>query len=226
MHKLVKIKRISGQIEVLTGLHIGAGQDQIEIGGMDNPIIKHPVTGDPFIPGSSLKGKIRSLLELHLGKIGRDGQACDCRKCSICRIYGVSAKKGQIEDALGPTRVMFRDAFVARDSKLDDMNLIEEKHENSINRVTAMANPRPLERIVPGVKFDLEISYRVFAWKDDKEVDSTDFKNSLLKGMWLLELDDLGGGGSRGNGKIRFLNLHDEDGKSIDLSGIFSDGKL
>ena len=59
--KLVRIYTITGTIETVTGLHIGAGKDSIEIGGMDNPVIKHPHTGEHYIPGSSLKGKVRSL---------------------------------------------------------------------------------------------------------------------------------------------------------------------
>jgi CRISPR type III-A-associated RAMP protein Csm3 len=54
---------ITGGIRLVTGLHIGGAAAGLDIGGVDNPIIRHPVTREPYIPGSSLRGKIRALLE-------------------------------------------------------------------------------------------------------------------------------------------------------------------
>ena len=62
--------RSSGQIELVSGLHIGSGNAEMHIGGTDNPVIKNPVTNQPYIPGSSLKGKMRSLLEWRAGVVG------------------------------------------------------------------------------------------------------------------------------------------------------------
>ena len=61
--RLKEIKSIKGKIVLKTGLHIGAGSDEIHIGGIDTPVVKDPLKGWPYIPGSSLKGKIRTLLE-------------------------------------------------------------------------------------------------------------------------------------------------------------------
>jgi len=61
--KLTKISQIQGQIELVSGLHIGSGNTEMHIGGTDNPVIKNPVNNQPYIPGSSLKGKMRSLME-------------------------------------------------------------------------------------------------------------------------------------------------------------------
>ena len=61
--QLTDMQVIEGDLELVTGLHIGAGNDEIRIGGIDNPVLKHPYSGQPYIPGSSLKGKVRSLLE-------------------------------------------------------------------------------------------------------------------------------------------------------------------
>lgn len=58
-YKLVEIYKISGQIKLETGLHIGGDEGVIEIGGNDNPIVRDISTGNPYIPGSSLKGKMR-----------------------------------------------------------------------------------------------------------------------------------------------------------------------
>lgn len=54
---------ISGILECVTGTRIGGTQEKFEIGGIDNPVIKDPLTDLPYIPGSSLKGKLRHLLE-------------------------------------------------------------------------------------------------------------------------------------------------------------------
>ncbi|GAB4334709.1 MAG: type III-A CRISPR-associated RAMP protein Csm3 [Calditrichia bacterium] len=216
--KQIKLKKISGQIEVLTGLHIGAGNDVIEIGGMDNPIIKNPVTGHPYIPGSSLKGKMRSLSEWWFGKVtSNNGNPCNCGKCEICKVFGTSADKA----ALGPTRLIVRDAHINEEHLKKEVAeghlLVEEKYENSLNRITARANPRPIERVVPGTIFDFEMVYRVIDNGDGGSEDEKNFKEVVLKAMALLEHDYLGGGGSRGNGKIRFIHLKDEEGKDIEL---------
>ncbi len=224
--KQLKIKIIKGKIKVETGLHIGAGNDQIEIGGMDNPIIRNPRTNLPYIPGSSLKGKMRSLIEWKLGKITDfNGKPCSCGECEVCRVFGVSA--GQKEEDVskaekrGPTRLIVRDAELAAESlekyQNDGVPIVEEKYENSINRITAAANPRPIERVVPGTLFDFEISYRVIDTGDGGEEDEKNFNEVVLEALAMLQKDYLGGGGSRGNGKIKFVNLKDESDKEIVL---------
>src|SRR3989304_7996305 len=65
--KLSKIKELKGTIVLKSGLHIGSGNMEMHIGGTDSPVIKHPHTLEPYIPGSSLKGKVRSLLEMESG---------------------------------------------------------------------------------------------------------------------------------------------------------------
>ena len=116
--KQLKIKTLSGKIKVETGLHIGAGNDVIEIGGMDNPIIRNPKTKMPYIPGSSVKGKMRSLMEWKLGKVAQNnGKPCSCGKCEVCRVFGVSAANRSDEEEQagqrGPTRLIVRDAEIS-----------------------------------------------------------------------------------------------------------------
>jgi CRISPR-associated protein Csm3 len=224
--RLIKYCRITGTIEVKTGLHIGGSADKVEIGGLDNPIIKHPITGQPYIPGSSLKGKMRSLLEWHLpGKLMHDGNvhSCDDPKCAICRIFGCSAEEG----SAGPSRLIVRDAMLAT-SYLNDMrenglslsDILEVKVENQINRITARANPRPLERVPAGVKFDYEMKYRVFDCDNDAGKTDMSLLAYVLEGMRLVEEDALGGAGSRGCGKIAFC-VDSSSGKiGIPLSNI------
>ncbi len=177
---------LKGNIRVLTGLHIGGNKETIEIGGIDNPIIK-TVNGVPYIPGSSLKGKIRSLLENKKGKI------CDCGECDVCKLFGPHESKNIQE----PSRLIFRDAFPTQEEVIT-----EEKTENTIDRKTGLAkNPRRTERVPEGTLFNFEIIFNQY-FEDDKGL-----FQKLLTGMKLLEDDYLGGSGTRGYGKIRFENL-------------------
>lgn len=228
--RLVTIKTIKGQLEVKTGLHIGTGNDSIEIGGMDNPIIKDPVSFEPYIPGSSIKGKLRSLMELLLipDKIAENGgKPCNCGSpdCPICRVFGaaIDRKKSDEENKnRGPTRLIVRDARLSNDSRraFSGKSLTEEKSENSLNRITAEATPRPIERVVPGVQFEFEVGYRVFDDGDGGRKDEALLREVVIAGLTVLQNDYLGGGGSRGNGRIEFKDLQDESGNPINLPAL------
>jgi CRISPR-associated protein Csm3 len=225
--KLIKFKQITGTIRVVTGLHIGGGDANMEISGMDNPIIRNKANNEPYIPGSSLKGKLRSLMEWEENKLEVSGNVHKCtsdesaKNCPICRVFGISADD---KFAIGPTRLVIRDAHLSQRSKdrfQDGVPLVEEKSENTINRITAMANPRPIERVVPGTEFDLDISFKILDLDNDNgEKDMKNFNEVLLKALALLQEDYLGGGGSRGNGKIRFENLKDENEQPLTLPKI------
>lgn len=233
--KLIGYKNIKGIITVETGLHIGGSTGIIEIGGQDNPVIKHPVTREPYIPGSSLKGKMRSLLEWKLGKIDSNRNSSNfgdvhkwCGKidCPICVIFGASSDKaGEEKNGPGPTRLIVRDSSLNPDFVREEQNrnedwtvfdLTEDKSENSINRITARANPRNFERVVAGVKFDFDICYRVFSkngdnGNDDGGNNDESLFEHVLDGLRLIERDTLGGAGSRGCGKVSFL-VYDSTG--------------
>jgi len=209
--KLEKIKTISGEIDLLTGLHIGASKDSIEIGGMDQPIVKHPITGEPYVPGSSIKGKMRSLIELaYFPEKVKDGNPCSCGKkdCPVCTIFGASGDKK--DEDLGPTRLVVRDAYLTETwkKKFESGDLpMEEKYENTIDRIKGTAaNPRPLERVPAGVSFDFNLSFKVF------EGDDPSLLEYVFKGLRLIELDALGGQSSRGSGQVRFTHIK-EDGE-------------
>ena len=227
--KQKETKKISGKIVVKTGLQSGAGNEKVEIGGMDNPIIRNPLTNEPYIPGSSIKGKMRSLMEWNLDKIDKGnknprdlGKPCSCGNpdCRICRVFGSANSKSNEAKDRGPTRLIVRDAVLTKKWK-DDFNsgksIVEEKNENSLNRITAEATPRPIERVVPGVEFDFEISYRVIDTGDNGLTDEKNFKEVVLESLKLLQNDYLGGGGSRGNGQIEFKDLVDEKNNPITL---------
>jgi CRISPR-associated protein Csm3 len=218
--KQIGQKKITGQIVVKTGLHIGASNDKVEIGGMDNPIIRNPLTREPYIPGSSIKGKMRSLLEWKFDLVQKSGgKPCFCGEpdCPICRVFGSanSSKNSDNAKNRGPSRLIVRDAKLApewSDKFLKEGKpIIEEKSENSLNRITAEANPRPIERVVPGVAFDFEIVYRIIDTDDGGSTDEKNFEKVVKEGLRLLQNDYLGGGGSRGNGRIEFVGLKVQD---------------
>ncbi|MCD6272856.1 MAG: type III-A CRISPR-associated RAMP protein Csm3 [Deltaproteobacteria bacterium] len=213
--KLKKIKEIKGRITLRSGLHIGAGDTEIKIGGTDNPVIKHPHTQEPFIPGSSLKGKVRSLLEMKSGLMAKTGgkplTASDINNCNeeekeegekILKLFGTSGADDEGREELGPTRVSFADAFLNTDwKKMAEENqwlLTEVKAENSINRIKGTAeNPRFIERVPSDTVFDFCIAL--------KEMESDEkLEDFLIEGLKLLQMDALGGSGSRGYGKIAF----------------------
>jgi CRISPR-associated protein Csm3 len=201
------------KIECVTGLHIGAGKDTSEIGGVDSPVVRDPVTRLPYIPGSSLKGKLRSLLEFAEGKVGENGKGnphtCPKANCKVCRPFGSSAAE---ERTCGPTRLLLRDAHPDEATrkiwdKLDtDLLYTEVKSENFLDRITSAANPRFIERVVKGSVFDLEMMYGVY------QVDGINdlvYFDGVVMALRLFEDSTLGGSGSRGYGqvKLRFAPL-------------------
>lgn len=219
--KLTDIYVLKGTIRLESGLHIGAGNEEIHIGGVDNPVIKDPKTNLPYIPGSSLKGKIRTLLEWKYGLISNDGgpYIYDDKNEQgklLAQIFG-NGKSSNEETAksLGPTRILFRDCFINNKTKelLKIMNLSEYKTEVSIDRKTGKAGgsgPRSMERVPAGSEFDFNLNLMIF---DKDNVDK--IKNMIDEGVKLLELSALGGMSSRGYGKINFIDKTWQKGDNI-----------
>lgn len=219
--QLTNITRIEATIELITGMHIGAGTDIMHIGGIDNAVIKHPIDNTPYIPGSSIKGKIRSLLEWKAGLVGLTNGAPvglkDLDKLNpqqlqqaqqILQLFGASGDTQNPEKAkeLGPTRCSFWDAKLDENWRQNVINLgvslTEDKSENTINRISATAsNPRHTERVPSGAKFNLTLTFKHLKPEDNQLL------TTLLKGLKLLETEGLGGSGSRGYGKIKFTEL-------------------
>jgi len=225
--KLIGKLILEGDLHCETGLHIGAGKGSLEIGGADNPVVKDAF-GRPYVPGSSLRGKLRSLLEqssglavpselVYLSK--RKGQEVRIHQSDrpgdeICLLFG--RNPGRMERVGGealdtntssPARLTVYDAPLDPDSitsqmreNLDD-ELTEVKSENAIDRITSQANPRTLERVPAGARFRVRFVLDVLC-DEDKEL-----AGRLVEALRLLEDDALGGGGSRGSGRIRFANI-------------------
>lgn len=224
MIKLLGRLIITGKIKVKTGLHIGAGSTGISIGGIDNPIVRDPLTGWPYIPGSSLKGKMRSLSERKRGftlngnelqKI-KDVRIHICQKeenylkCDVCRVFGVPGEK----EYSSPTRLIIRDVLLDPESLAGaktDMFYSEVKYEAAIDRITSAAVPRPVERVPAGAIFkDMEMIFSFYKLNDEPN-NGLKIEINLLKtifsSMQMLEDDSLGGLGSRGSGKVGFADL-------------------
>lgn len=190
--------QITGTIEVLTGMHIGGSSAFAAIGAVDAPVIKDVRSGLPMIPGSSLKGKMRSLLAREYNQAVVKPDDDDER---LTRLFG-SAKKGK------RSRVLFSDMVLANENELRKRGLqsmTEVKFENTINRATAGANPRQIERAVRGSLFSLDLIYEAEA-----EEEIVEDMQVLGEGMKLIQYDYLGGHGSRGYGKVRFQDISAE----------------
>lgn len=192
--------KITGKIEVVTGLHIGGGGESSMIGAIDSPVVRDLQTKMPIIPGSSIKGKMRTLLAKKYGlRLNQESQNDDAEE--VLRLFG-SSEKGNIKRA----RLQISDAFYSEDTKSyfqkNDISFTETKFENTINRLTAVANPRQIERVTRGSEFDFTFIYNV---EDESEIES-DFQN-IKDAIHLLENDYLGGGGTRGNGRVLFKDV-------------------
>lgn len=213
--KLESIKEIKGKIILKSGLHIGAGDMDMKIGGVDNPVIKHPHTQEPYIPGSSLKGKVRSLLEMRSGLMAKTGgepvsvktlKSCNengekeiCKK--ILKLFGSSG--AETDPELGPTRVSFADCPLdnawGKKALEQHLSFTEVKSENRINRIEGTAkDPRFSERVPSGVEFKFTVTLKQL------NQDESDLETFLMEGLKLLQMDALGGSGSRGYGRIEF----------------------
>ncbi len=224
---------ITFDLVTVTGLHIGGSDTNIEIGGVDKTVIRDPLTNRPYVPGSSLRGKVRSLLEKYKGlpqnqSINRGfihSCGADCQtekeqmtrgrdeylKCPVCQIFGVPGER----KFATPTRLVVRDVPLTEESATKlvdkahtDLPYTEAKTEVSIDRVTSAANPRQMERVPAGAVFGpAELVYSVYSGHDcDPQRDIANLK-VLIEGLKLLEDDYLGGLGARGSGKVMLSKI-------------------
>lgn len=206
--------KITGKIVCETGLHIGGSSDSVDIGGSDNPIIRDSISNLPYIPGSSLKGKLRTLLELNdydssQSVLFNGGKPSTDSNCVAAQIFGIAADNSKEKDKVSlkyPTRIIVRDSYPTEETikKWEESDNViagaEMKMENTIDRIKSTAMPRNIERVPKDSEFNFEI---IFAKYDE---DNDNFKD-ILKAMLLLEDSYLGGSGSRGYGKIKFKDI-------------------
>jgi len=192
---------ITGKITLLTGMHIGSSSDFAPIGAVDSVLVRNPIDNRPIIPGSSLKGKLRTLLVKSdcqnpvLNDIQKDSD-------QIKKLFGSSSPE------VVPARLQFYDLFMNEenvkkiDKKSTDLYLTEIKFENTINRLTAVANPRQIERVPAGAVFDFRLIYNI-----ESNIGIEEDIDVLVKALKLIQLDYIGGSGTRGYGKIKITDL-------------------
>ena len=189
---------ITGEIKVVSGLHIGASDAFAAIGAIDSPVVRDAYSDLPMIPGSSLKGKIRSLLAKAYPNDFE--KTADDDSDNILRLFGCAKK-----DKLKNSRLIFSDMVMDNWTELKKLGLqcqTEAKFENTISRMTSEANPRQIERVVRGATFPLQLIYNV-----ENEDEIIEDITLLKEGMTLLSYDYLGGSGSRGYGKVKFSGV-------------------
>jgi len=228
MNALLKERyRIEGTIKTLTGLHIGSGREVFTVGGVDSFVITTP-QGIPYIPGSSLKGKLRSELEWEKGnvvlektrvineynnknteeqfaslspkeQIGiiADVRACNCGICGVCQLLGHTNTA-----TIRLPRTLFRDCFLT--SSVNGTHF-EEKHENTISRITSDAIPRLIQRVPAGTCFEFRIVFK--RYEIDGKLEDFNLLKLLFEGLNMVEMDSLGGNGSRGSGSVTFEDI-------------------
>ncbi len=179
---------------------------------MDSPVVSNPNDGNPIVPGSSLKGKLRTLLARSYAKNIHNMPDCNDDDAVIIRLFGASKSA---DGKLVTARLQFADAFVCNEDEMKSIGLTEVKFENTINRKDCTAKPRQIERVVPGVRFAVRIVYDVTA---DTEAEVLEDMQVLAKGFKLLQMDYLGGHGTRGSGRVSFENFKMRDFESgLDL---------
>ena len=200
---------VRGTIELVSGTRIGGSDDALQIGGTDLTCIKDPVTGRPYIPGSSVKGRMRSCLERALGKTGgqNNREPCGCAKddCCVCRVFGPHKRA---DHRLGPTRLIVRDAPL-----LDETFAIENKTESVNRRDTGAAeHPRTVERVAAGARFGLEIAIQEYDIDSGLRYPDADGKdesghralwNVVMHALDLMEQTGIGAGTGKGYGQVR-----------------------
>lgn len=210
--KLSKFVDITGIIHCETGLKIGGTKEGIvEPGSLENTIIRHPITALPYVPGSSLKGKMRSLLEIDTSSGARilaDGKPCKCGTCLVCKIFGSHGM-----DNKEITRILVRDCPITQESEAilrtaqeeKGLNFAEIKSENIIDRRSGLAAHKGLrtqERVPAGTEFKMNITLKLFEGDNKDEMIAF-----VRKGLDLLQKDYLGSSGSRGYGKVQIKNI-------------------
>ena len=218
---------LTGTIKAVTGLHIGGDSANLDIGGLDSPVIRNPLNREPYIPGSSLRGKMRGLLDRHFNNqlnnsVGQGVKVHECKtqndynQCPVCQVFGV-APTGDMRGKTMPTRLIARDIALTEEAlqTLKDADtegeLTEGKWEVAIDRITSAATPRQIERVPAGATFGpFELIYGIYTRHTadpsqiEQELERFDI---VLAGMELLQDDYLGGSGTRGYGKIAFKKL-------------------
>lgn len=215
--RLIKKIEFQGKLTLATGLHIGGTNSSMQIGGIDKSVIRNPITNRPFIPGSSLKGKLRSLLQVSSGELR------SLEKPMGGNVFNVATDDKSDADLFGnatgdkrqkPSRLIVRDCELINHEELlskTEIPYTEGKTEVVIDRITSAASPRQIERVPAGAIFDLNLILNI--WEQDQNEKT--LLDNLFKSLELLKDDYLGGSGSRGYGQV-LISIEKVQEKSTD----------
>ena len=217
--KLNKIIIVNGVMTAVEGIHIGGNNDGTKIGGCDNPVIRNPLTGDPYIPGTSIKGVMRSIMEKTMGK-AESGKPCGCgnSNCIVCTMFGAHMNT---KANSGEPRLMVRDMQLNKEFK-DSLNeygigmgaVIETRTATMVDRKTNTAaggSLRNFERVTAGAKFNCEFAIKVFDGDDEIKL-----VNALKKAITNIEHIGIGAKTTSGSGKVSF-DINWDDVKVVKL---------
>jgi len=211
---------VEGTITAETGMHIGGNSIGMAIGGADSVVVRNPLTNEPYIPGSSLRGKMRSLLERVRGdecfsesggfSVTKDGVLAGKNpETDLGKFFGTAPNDKENKAKVSPTRLTVRDCPLTRLSADElnqapntDMPMTEVKTEVWIDRITSAAMPRQIERVPAGAAFTFCFVIDLLGGDDQQQ-----WINLLAEGMRLVEADSLGGSGSRGYGQVSFDHI-------------------
>lgn len=202
--KLVKIVTLHGTMEAKSGISVGAGASGVHMGGADSEVIKHPLSGEPYIPGSSLKGRMRSMLEKVSGKVGDRGEPCGCdnKDCIVCTLFGAH---NSTRGVCGQRRMYVHDININKkfiEAHPNSVDWTEIKASTAINRnsgTAARGSLRKIERISAGTTMDYTISIEVFEGDNEKL-----FKTTVEKALGMIESTGIGAATSTGSGQVDF----------------------
>lgn len=192
---------ITTDLELVTGMHIGGTNEFAAIGAISSPVVRDAITRLPMIPGSTFKGKLRTLLSRHFTE---NYMPVEIKNDPVIvkRLFGDA-------DKFRNPRLQFSDSIMYNFDEILKRGLsraTEIKFENSIKRLTSVANPRQIERVIPGCRFKISIIYNI---NSPQQINADEIKEdfkALHDGFRLLEYDYIGGSGTRGYGKVKFGN--------------------
>jgi len=203
MDTLIKKIKFEGKIVAKSGLHIGGTNSAMAIGGPDSTVIRNPIDNKPYIPGSSLKGKMRALIEITDGTIDFMQKKIPNGPTNVQtnvsgRLFGTANPDDNMQR---PSRLIIRDSTLMNDDfKNTDLPYAESKTEIVVDRVTAKTDLRQLERVPAGAEFRLDMVLNIFDGDNEKELIET-----VMRGLRLVQDDYLGGSGSRGSGQVEIV---------------------
>lgn len=233
--------RFTGRLRMTSALHVGGGVGTTSI--TDAGVLRHS-DGRPFIPGSSLKGALRS----HLGRLSQNDALAECGATS-CLLYepgddtdwtstaaecptpgwidagkdATSADESDFE-ALCATCTLFGSPILAGKIRIADLEVDESTFSGEVEIRDGVGIDRDRGRAVDGVKFDYEVVPSDTVFDFSLSVDSPDVVELGLIAVAIRELQRghiaVGGKTTRGLGQCVLEGLSIYDANMQEAAGL------